>query len=149
MQHWENEREMMWHGFRIGFQQGQEMGRNCTNQIIVLDGLVWQNLQKRLSQCLEECEVLLPGFIFHRFLDITNKWIWRILEFRKKSLSLGKKSLSLGKNSLSLGRNSLSLGGKFWSFIGKLSIFALKLYKNWRIFEFRFEICLSLEKISS
>ena len=25
------------------------------------------------------------GFIFHRFLDITNKWIWRILEFRKKN----------------------------------------------------------------
>ena len=55
--------------------------------------------------------------------------------------------LSLEKKSLSLGENSLSLGGKIWSFIGKLSIFALKLYKNCRIFEFRFKICLSLEKI--
>ena len=73
------------------------------------------------------------GFIFHPFLDNTNNWIWRILEFRKKSLSLGK--------------NSLSLAGKFWSLFGKIAIFALKLHKNCRIFEFRFKICLSLEKI--
>ena len=33
------------------------------------------------------------GFIFHRFLDNTNKWIWRIPEFRKNNLSLGKKFL--------------------------------------------------------
>ena len=31
--------------------------------------------------------------------------------------------------------------------MGKLSIFVLKLHKDWQIFEFRFEICLSLEKI--
>ena len=30
--------------------------------------------------------------------------------------------------------------------MGKLSIFALELYKNCRIFEFRFKICLSLVK---
>ena len=30
--------------------------------------------------------------------------------------------------------------------MGKLAIFALKLHKNYRIFEFRFEICSSLEK---
>ena len=37
--------------------------------------------------------VAISGFIFHRFLDNTNKWIWRILEFRKIFLSLGKKFL--------------------------------------------------------
>ena len=43
---------------------------------------------------------LISGFIFHRFLDITNKWIWRILEFRKKSLSLGKKFLEFSREIL-------------------------------------------------
>ena len=81
-----------------------------------------------------------PGLFFHRFFKITNKWISRILEFRKKSLSLGKKSLSLGGK-------FLSLGGEFSSFMWKLTIFALKLHKNCRIFEFGFKTCLSLEKI--
>ena len=80
------------------------------------------------------------GLFFHRFFKITNKWISRILEFRKKSLSLGKKSLSLGGK-------FLSLGGEFSSFMWKLTIFALKLHKNGRIFEFGFKTCLSLEKI--
>ena len=52
------------------------------------------------------------GF-FHRFLSNTNKWIWRILEFRKESLSLGKKILSLG--------------GKFEDCVGIIVFVALKL----------------------
>ena len=40
------------------------------------------------------------GLFFHRFLGNTNKWICRILEFRKKCLSLEKKSLSLGGKAL-------------------------------------------------
>ena len=43
-------------------------------------------------------------FIFHRFLDITNKWIWRILEFRKKSLSLRENSLSFRRQNLKIYR---------------------------------------------
>ena len=41
------------------------------------------HVKKRLKQAF-----------FHRFLDITNKWIWRILEFRKKILSF-KQNLKL------------------------------------------------------
>ena len=33
------------------------------------------------------------GSIFHRFLDNTNKWIWRILEFRKKILEFRRQIL--------------------------------------------------------
>ena len=42
-----------------------------------------------LSGIYSNCLAFRAGFIFHRFLDITNKWIWQILEFRKKSSSLG------------------------------------------------------------
>ena len=44
--------------------------------------------------------VAISGFIFHRFLDNTNKWIWRILEFRKIFLSLGKKFLEFRRQIL-------------------------------------------------
>ena len=47
-------------------------------------------------------KLLSLGLIFHRFLKNANKWISRILEFTKKSLSLGEKTLSLGEKFLSL-----------------------------------------------
>ena len=95
--------------------------------------------EKDLGEHFNSC-LYMTGLFFHRFFKITNKWISRILEFRKKSLSLGKKSLSLGGK-------FLSLGGEFSSFMWKLTIFALKLHKNCRIFEFGFKTCLSLEKV--
>ena len=79
-----------------------------------------------------------PGF-FHRFLGITNNWIWRIFEYRKKLiLEFRRKFFEF--------RRQVLLAEAIWSFIGKQSIFALKLYKNCWIFQFRFEIYLSLEK---
>jgi len=71
----------------------------------------------------------LTGFIFHRFLDNTNKWIWRTLEFRRKILEFRIKFLEFRRQIL--------------QFYGE--IYALKL----PILEFRFKICLSLEKILS
>ena len=75
---------------------------------------------------------ILNQAFFHRFLPITNKWICRILEFRKKILEFRD--------------NFLSLGGKIRCFMGKICYFCLKITKICRIFEFRREICLSLAK---
>ena len=86
------------------------------------------------TTCLKTCLVSKSGFLFHRFFGNTNKWICRILEFRKKFLSLG--------------RNFLSLEGKSRGFIVKNCIFCLIFSQNCRIFEFSFEICLSLAKNS-
>ena len=38
-----------------------------------------------LGPAIENTVSYTSGFSFHRVLDNTNKWIWRILEFRKKS----------------------------------------------------------------
>ena len=76
--------------------------------------------------------IMIPGFLVHRFLGNTNKWICQILEFSKKILEFRD--------------NFLSLGGKIRCFIGKICYFCLKITKICRIFEFRREICLSLAK---
>ena len=78
-------------------------------EIRVLPGLVLDGVDVR--QFTTSCNVYTRLF-YHRFLDITNKWIWRILKFRKKSLSLGENSLSLGGKSLNFRKSTRVLGEK-------------------------------------
>ena len=55
-----------------------------------------RNVQFNESQKLDAIsQEHLDQAFFRRFFGNTNKWICRILEFRKKILSLGRKSLSL------------------------------------------------------
>ena len=69
--------------------------KECLNQPF-FNHLEAMNVTRTLST--------LTRLFFHRFFGNTNKWICRILEFRKKFLSLGRKFLSLEGKFLSLER---------------------------------------------
>ena len=80
------------------------------------------------------------GFFFHRFCGNKHNRF-------SETLSLGGKSLSLGEKSLSLGK-ILEFRRYFLRFYTEKLHFYLKFPNNFRIFEFRCDVYLSLAKKS-